>query len=69
MSKLNVKVLMNEANVTRFVEDIERRLETDTKEVLHGEKIEYVKAVKSLQWVLGRLEVYTNENKRVDDNL
>ena len=68
MTDLNVRILMSEATVTRFIEDIEKQLERDTKEVLQKENIEFVKAVKSLQWVLGRLEVYTNEQKVVDDN-
>ena len=68
MSEINISVLLDEATLVRFFKDIEKRRAKDNKEVFQGRKIEYVEAVRAIDYILTLPKKYEDEQKVLTTN-
>ena len=68
MSEINISVLLDEATLVRFFKDIEKRRTNDNKEVFNKRKIEYVEAVRAIDYILTLPKKYEDEQKVLTTN-
>ncbi len=60
-----IDILLDRNTLERFISDIEGLRKRELREVLENEKIEHVKAVRAIDWILTRPKTYASE-KNVD---